>query len=192
MQGFSEKSPNLFEVLAENACNSHGCANVNSAGTRMREGRSYDNICSNLFLIVSFFLRGGNRLSLSRAHNHSPFASRSFAFSRWARGVGGLPLRRRCIPINPFLPLPIAISQSPILAFQPALPSTAPLVRPSRPAYPSHTQPHYPALRKASEDAAPPARSQCGCARYRYVLSVSNPFAYNHSPFRHYVDAYLR
>jgi hypothetical protein len=52
MQGFSEKSPNLFEVFAENACNSHDCANVTSAGTHLREGRRYDNICSNLFLIV--------------------------------------------------------------------------------------------------------------------------------------------
>ena len=64
----------------------------------------------------------------------------------WGSGIGGLALAWRSLRNYP----PLRRSST------------------SRPAYPRHTQPLNPSLRKAAEDAAPPARSQCGCS----VLSL--------------------
>ena len=45
MQGFSEKNivyACISSIFSRNPCCLHDSANVNSAGTRLREGRSYD------------------------------------------------------------------------------------------------------------------------------------------------------
>ena len=54
-------------------------------------------------------------------------------------------------------------------------PSACGHIRPSRPAYPRHTQPIIPLSVRPRKMPARPRGAQCGCARYRYVLSAWNP-----------------
>ena len=79
--------------------------------------------------------------------------------------IGGLVLRRRCIPVIPFLPLPshtiACIDAHPMLSssYPPAQLSAAPIIPASRPSYWRHMLPHYRPLHKAAKDAAPPGNA---------------------------------
>ena len=111
-----------------------------------------------------------------------------FGFCCRARGVGGLPLRRRCHPIHAFPPistLTIAIIHrlssahlSPLILSP--LPTAAPFIPASRPTYPSHAMPiprHYPSLLSPSPQGlgrCRPARDASNAGVAHAVCSISN------------------